>query len=102
MTARFTNRTGGVSHGAFASLNLGTHVGDDLEDVLRNREIVREKFGPTQYMYQVHGDRIAIMTFQQHRLVIAALRSLGTAEATQAINRLQAAINARRVLVLPR
>ena len=61
MTTRFTKRTGGVSHGAFASLNLGTHVGDELADVLRNREILAGKVGPTQYMNQVHGDRIAII-----------------------------------------
>ncbi len=61
MTARFTKRTGGVSHGAFASLNLGTHVGDVLEDVMANRKIVEEKFGPTQFMNQVHGDRIAVI-----------------------------------------
>jgi YfiH family protein len=61
MTSRFTKRTGGVSHGAFASLNLGTHVGDDLGDVLKNREILEAKVGPTQYMNQVHGDRIALI-----------------------------------------
>jgi YfiH family protein len=61
MTSRFTKRTGGVSHGAFASLNLGTHVGDELADVLRNREILADKVGPTQYMNQVHGDRIALI-----------------------------------------
>jgi YfiH family protein len=61
MSSRFTKRTGGVSHGAFASLNLGTHVGDVLEDVLKNREIVAAKVGPTQYMNQVHGDRIAVI-----------------------------------------
>jgi YfiH family protein len=61
MTSRFTKRTGGVSHGAFASLNLGTHVGDDLVDVMRNREIIAGKVGPTQYMNQVHGDRIALI-----------------------------------------
>jgi YfiH family protein len=61
MTSRFTKRTGGVSHGAFASLNLGTHVGDELEDVLANREILSGKFGPIQYMNQVHGDRIALI-----------------------------------------
>ena len=61
MTSRFTKRTGGVSHGAFASLNLGTHVGDDLEDVMKNREILAQQVGPTQYMNQVHGDRIAII-----------------------------------------
>lgn len=61
MSTRFTKRTGGVSHGAFASLNLGTHVGDVLEDVLRNREILSASVGPTQYMNQVHGDRIALI-----------------------------------------
>lgn len=61
MTTRFTKRTGGVSQGAFASLNLGTHVGDRLEDVLENRRLVASKVGPTQYMNQVHGDRIALI-----------------------------------------
>ena len=61
MSSRFTKRTGGVSHGAFASLNLGTHVGDNLEDVQKNRQIVAAKVGPTQYMNQVHGDRIAVI-----------------------------------------
>ena len=61
MPTRFTKRTGGVSHGAFASHNIGTHVGDELSDVLQNRAIVSSKFGPTQYMNQVHGDRIALI-----------------------------------------
>ena len=61
MSTRFTKRTGGVSHGAFASLNLGTHVGDELKDVVENRAIVAAKTGPTQFMNQVHGDRIALI-----------------------------------------
>jgi hypothetical protein len=61
MPTRFTKRTGGVSHGAFASLNLGTHVGDEVNDVLKNRAIVAAEFGATQYMNQVHGDRIALI-----------------------------------------
>ena len=61
MTSRFTKRTGGVSHGAFASLNLGMHVGDVLEDVTENRRILAASVGPTQYMNQVHGDRIALI-----------------------------------------
>lgn len=61
MRTRFTKRTGGESHGAFASLNLGNHVGDDLEVVARNRGIVAADFGSVQYMNQVHGDRIAII-----------------------------------------
>ena len=61
MSYSFTKRTGGVSHGAFASLNLGTHVGASLVDVLKNREILSGSVGPTQYMNQVHGDRIALI-----------------------------------------
>ena len=61
MNYRFTKRTGGESLGAFASLNLGTHVGDDLELVLKNREILRSEVGPVQFMNQVHGDRIALI-----------------------------------------
>jgi YfiH family protein len=61
MATRFTKRTGGVSHGAFASLNLGTHVGDSLVDVMENRRILSEIVGLTQYMSQVHGDRIAVI-----------------------------------------
>ena len=61
MATRFTKRTGGVSHGAFASLNLATHVGDVIEDVLANREILKLEVGPIQYMNQVHGDRIAVI-----------------------------------------
>jgi YfiH family protein len=60
-TTTFTNRTGGTSTGAFASLNLGTHVGDDPSSVEKNRAIVSSLYGPVQYMNQVHGDRIAII-----------------------------------------
>jgi YfiH family protein len=61
MNYRFTNRTGGVSTGAFASLNLGTHVGDSLEDVIGNRSLVKESSGDIQFMNQVHGNRVAII-----------------------------------------
>ena len=61
MNTSFTKRTGGVSHGAFASLNLGDHVGDAAADVARNRKILAERVGPTQFMNQVHGNRIALI-----------------------------------------
>lgn len=61
MKYRFTNRTGGASSGAFASLNLGTHVSDDLENVLANRALLAKEHGPIQYMSQVHGNRVAII-----------------------------------------
>ena len=61
MKYRFTNRTGGASSGAFASLNLGTHVSDDLETVLANRALLAKDLGSVQYMTQVHGNRVAII-----------------------------------------
>ena len=61
MKYRFTNRTGGASTGAFASLNYGLHVGDDESAVLQNRRILEEELGPVQFMNQVHGNRVAII-----------------------------------------
>ena len=61
MKYRFTNRTGGASSGAFASLNLGTHVSDDLSMVLSNRALLAEEIGPIQFMSQVHGNRVAVI-----------------------------------------
>ena len=61
MPVTFTNRHGGVSQGVYSSLNLGDHVGDDLANVLRNREAVSAIHGPVQFMSQVHGNRIAII-----------------------------------------
>ena len=61
MLATFTDRSGGVSQGAFASFNLGDHVSDDPEDVQANRALLASKFGPVQFMNQVHGSRIVII-----------------------------------------
>ena len=57
----FTDRLGGNSSGVYASLNLGDHVGDIPEAVASNRALITAKFGPTQYMNQVHGNRVAII-----------------------------------------
>lgn len=61
MLVTFTDRSGGVSQGAFTSFNLGDHVSDDAVDVQTNRALLAGKFGPVQFMNQVHGDRIAII-----------------------------------------
>ena len=50
MKYRFTNRTGGSSTGAFASLNLGLHVTDEPSIVLANRASLVHDVGPIQYM----------------------------------------------------
>ena len=57
----FTNRHGGFSHGDYSSWNLASHVGDDLTDVERNREKLRERVGEFAIMSQVHGDTVVIV-----------------------------------------
>lgn len=61
MGIHFTDRAGGVSSGGFTSLNLGDHVSDSPDSVASNRKIVADRFGQTQYMNQVHGNRVAII-----------------------------------------
>jgi YfiH family protein len=56
----FTDRTGGLSTGAFLSRNLATHVGDDQATVLSNRVELENLLGlPIQFMNQVHGNVVA-------------------------------------------
>ena len=67
MNYRFTDRTGGLSTGAFGSLNLALHVEDDPEVVSKNRQIVQGQIGlPIQYMEQVHGDEVALVEGPLH------------------------------------
>jgi polyphenol oxidase len=55
-----TTRTGGVSGGEFASMNLGNRSGDDAANVARNRAIVRDHLPATpRWMAQVHGTAVA-------------------------------------------
>jgi YfiH family protein len=56
----FTDRTGGLSTGAFLSRNLATHVGDEHATVHSNRAELENLLGlPIQFMNQVHGDGVA-------------------------------------------
>lgn len=58
----FTARAGGVSEGPFCSLNLGSHVNDDADAVMRNRALLLEAFDAADMQLvvptQVHGDVI--------------------------------------------
>lgn len=62
----FTMREGGVSEGPYASLNLGSHVQDDLDKVLQNRALLFSALAPSleeseQALIvpkQVHGDTV--------------------------------------------
>lgn len=62
----FTMREGGVSEGPYASLNLGSHVQDDLDKALQNRALLFSALAPSleeseQALIvpkQVHGDTV--------------------------------------------
>ncbi|MBF0629001.1 MAG: peptidoglycan editing factor PgeF [Magnetococcales bacterium] len=58
----FTTRRGGTSQGNWAGFNLGDHVEDRPEDVMRNREILLHALGPQAreliMLNQVHGNRV--------------------------------------------
>jgi len=61
----FSTRQGGVSAAPYDSLNLGSHVGDNLRDVLVNRQRVWANLGFTEsevaLAEQVHGDGIGVV-----------------------------------------
>ena len=57
--ALMTTRAGGVSRGRFASMNVGTAVGDDPADVAANRRRLAEASGARPvFLRQVHGTRV--------------------------------------------
>lgn len=61
----FTDREGGVSGGDFHSLNLGGHVGDDVEAVEENRNRVAKSVGIQRdrllFMQQCHGNEVIVV-----------------------------------------
>lgn len=61
----FTGREGGVSEGAFASLNLGSHVGDDPAAVSENRALLLKALDAEDASLvvanQVHGDGVVLV-----------------------------------------
>lgn len=57
--AWMTTRRAGASRGAFDSLNLGAHVGDDPHSVACNRRHLEAAVGaPLRWLDQVHGDQV--------------------------------------------
>ena len=54
-------RAGGHSRGAYASFNLGAHVGDDADAVAANRRQLTEELqlpAEPQWLEQIHSDRV--------------------------------------------
>ena len=62
----FTTRLGGVSEGYLASLNLGAHRGDSLENVRKNYDILTSALGfSTEKLVlanQIHTDIVRVVT----------------------------------------
>ena len=60
----FTARAGGKSEGEFDSLNLAQHVGDQSDIVQVNRHELTHLLSvkQLQFMEQVHGNDIALVT----------------------------------------
>ena len=61
--AATTLRTGGVSEGVFASLNLGSHVGDDPAAVAENRRLLKAALqlpAEPAWLNQVHGTNVVV------------------------------------------
>jgi hypothetical protein len=65
VTAAITTRDGGISTGAYESLNLGLHVGDRTEAVIENRRraarIVGLDLDDLVFGEQVHGAGVAVV-----------------------------------------
>ena len=85
MGIHFTDRLGGVSSGEFESLNLGLHVGDAPANVFKNRALISEQFGATQYMNQVHGNRVAVIERVTHEVPTADALVTGISGITLAV-----------------
>jgi len=63
-----TTRIGGVSGGAYSSMNLADHVGDVQADVEKNREILARQLKIQQpvWLKQVHGVQVADASTAKH------------------------------------
>ncbi len=62
----FFTSQGGVSHGAYDSLNISYHVGDQRRHVDENRRRLKQRLGVSRLVSarQVHGDRIYLVSEQ--------------------------------------
>ena len=59
--AATTTRSGGVSQQPYSGLNLGLHVGDRVEDVQHNRQLLQRRLGLAEqpaWLNQIHSSRV--------------------------------------------
>lgn len=77
----FTQRAGGFSEGPFGSLNLGTHVNDDYDTVVRNRRALVEAIGASEeglvVPNQVHGTDLVVISDNDQQVVDRARERAG-------------------------
>ncbi len=63
--AFFTDRLGGVSGGAYESLNVSSNVGDDIRNIVQNRQKIADDNGflleNLVYMKQIHSNNVKII-----------------------------------------
>jgi len=77
--AVMTTRAGGISTGAYASMNLGAYVGDEPDRVQSNMQTLAEALGAQPvFLKQVHGRRVV-------RLESLASREPGVEEADASV-----------------
>jgi hypothetical protein len=75
-------RQGGISQGAFASLNTGSSVGDDQDAVAENHSRIYAHLGldagQVITAHQVHGNRIAVVASEDAGRVLPSADGLAT------------------------
>lgn len=73
--AVFTGRKGGVSKKPYDSLNLAFHVGDEFQDVLRNRKVLFDDLGIGEFvsMNQVHSDTVKVVENEGEEIATDAI-----------------------------
>jgi len=94
----FSLRSGGTSLPPWDSLNLGVHVGDDLDAVARNRRRLTEALAlPSQpwWLEQVHG--IEVATFEQSPSMTEAATTAARPIADAAVTRMAGVVLAIQV-----
>ncbi|WP_293819095.1 peptidoglycan editing factor PgeF [uncultured Corynebacterium sp.] len=81
----FTDRNGGISTGAYASFNLGDHVGDDPAAVAHNRQrlanVLGLDVGRLVFMEQIHSPNVTEVTADHLASVVGAGAAGSTASA---------------------
>ena len=69
--AYVSTRQGGVSEGEFGSLNLGGHVGDEINDVKQNRQLFSSDLAMPNsivWLNQVHGTNVVVLPSNDNEL----------------------------------